>query len=675
MKPAPEPTSIRRRFSQWLSSPVRDVILARRTGRGLAAACLPARLMRSPLPTDQLVLIDKIARAVSLRPSEKQRVHDALISEWESAHLHGQPLSADLNDRRQRKRLVKRFRLERNERHPWDRRINYTVNFAMWSVLVFVIAFPLWVGTRQPRPSVDYLALLNANAAAIPETDRAWPGYREALLALSPHIDIHSHYGNTDPPQDLLAYGMRPGDPLWPAMRDFLTAHAEPLALIDEAARQPGLGFVLRSDNTYPADDTRALWGDEPPDFTSHFPEADRILADTYLPHLGPFRQLARLKSAEALAALEDRDAERFLELIQTLHGLSDHVSETPMMLTALTGISIDVLKLSLIEDLLRQDRPWLTDADLKRLADLLDGRTAFDLYRTEGEFMLARDMLQHSYTDTGRGNGHLTRHGLMRRIIRGYPDADDPPELMHPLIEAFGACFFRFAGPNRRELSEWIDTFEHLVQEDLNRPLWATGPGRAEVFLERAREDFVTSILCNFFLPPTHSRSDQLYLAEVKRGAMAAAVGLERYRRSYGDWPPQLALLVPEYLAELPLDPADGQVLRYAVREGRQLLYSLGADGDDDGGHWPMTEDDDWRYGRHPEKPAEPIMIEDNHSASRFTDDADSYLVDGDWVLFPSPVDPPAELPDPDQSLFYGNRITPFGNYGAPAVSTPDEE
>ena len=49
---------------------------------------------------------------------------------------------------------------------------------------------------------------------------------------------------------------------------------------------------------------------------------------------------------------------------------------------------------------------------------------------------------------------------------------------------------------------------------------------------------------------------------------------------------PPELAALVPAFLAAVPRDPLDGQPLRYRSEpSGACLLYSVGEDGQDDGG------------------------------------------------------------------------------------------
>jgi hypothetical protein len=64
------------------------------------------------------------------------------------------------------------------------------------------------------------------------------------------------------------------------------------------------------------------------------------------------------------------------------------------------------------------------------------------------------------------------------------------------------------------------------------------------------------------------------------------AAVALERYRQANGRWPDSLTSLGPELLREVPADPYDGMHLRYRRLNDRVVVYSVGADNQDNGGN-----------------------------------------------------------------------------------------
>lgn len=83
-----------------------------------------------------------------------------------------------------------------------------------------------------------------------------------------------------------------------------------------------------------------------------------------------------------------------------------------------------------------------------------------------------------------------------------------------------------------------------------------------------------------------------------LRRRGIRAMIAIERYRATNGRYPSKLADLVPEFLAAEPRDPFTGRGLAYrtidpaADRFGRgYLLYSIGADGVDDGGRTNPTD------------------------------------------------------------------------------------
>ena len=62
-------------------------------------------------------------------------------------------------------------------------------------------------------------------------------------------------------------------------------------------------------------------------------------------------------------------------------------------------------------------------------------------------------------------------------------------------------------------------------------------------------------------------------------------AVALEQFRATHNQYPASLSELVPNYLDATPLDPFDGQPLRYHSQGAGYVLYSIGPDLKDDGG------------------------------------------------------------------------------------------
>jgi hypothetical protein len=62
-------------------------------------------------------------------------------------------------------------------------------------------------------------------------------------------------------------------------------------------------------------------------------------------------------------------------------------------------------------------------------------------------------------------------------------------------------------------------------------------------------------------------------------------ALAAERYRRAHGRWPASLDALVPDFLPQVLRDPYDGQPLRMRRLDNGIVIYSIGPDGEDNGG------------------------------------------------------------------------------------------
>lgn len=77
-------------------------------------------------------------------------------------------------------------------------------------------------------------------------------------------------------------------------------------------------------------------------------------------------------------------------------------------------------------------------------------------------------------------------------------------------------------------------------------------------------------------------------------------ASALERYRVAHGDYPEVLDALVPQFIEKLPHDIIGGQPLHYhRTADGKFLLYSIGWNEVDDGGHEsPKNQDNEVDYG-----------------------------------------------------------------------------
>ncbi|MCB1229775.1 MAG: hypothetical protein KDN19_05895 [Verrucomicrobiae bacterium] len=69
----------------------------------------------------------------------------------------------------------------------------------------------------------------------------------------------------------------------------------------------------------------------------------------------------------------------------------------------------------------------------------------------------------------------------------------------------------------------------------------------------------------------------------EARSRMLSVLVAVLRWKKDHGAFPHGLGSLVPAYLPAIPLDPFDGELIRYDP--ARRLIYSVGTDQADDGG------------------------------------------------------------------------------------------
>jgi len=102
------------------------------------------------------------------------------------------------------------------------------------------------------------------------------------------------------------------------------------------------------------------------------------------------------------------------------------------------------------------------------------------------------------------------------------------------------------------------------------------------------------------------------------------SGIALELWHRRHEAWPETLQLLVPELLPAVPPDRVDGKPLRYVVRDGRPVLYSIGADRRDDNG----------TPGKDPEGDMTMVI---NYGVVKSTSPVRQAAL-GDWIHYPPP-------------------------------------
>lgn len=206
-------------------------------------------------------------------------------------------------------------------------------------------------------------------------------------------------------------------------------------------------------------------------------------------------------------------------------------------------------------------------------------------------------DVIQRMYTDDEQGDGHLTAEG--HRLLLGYMPLQLLLEnkVQHvPWFEQHlvgPAAYGLIAG--RAEMTSFAMRLFDRTEVEQRGLLYQWKPSSVDQEIKQVagsglqRIRYLPVMLLFPSVQPAAvagERSCQM------RDAILTALALELYHRRTGAWPNVLTDLTPGLLPTAPLDRYTGQPLGYSLVAGRPLLYSRGADGQDNGGTPPPGGD-----------------------------------------------------------------------------------
>ena len=276
---------------------------------------------------------------------------------------------------------------------------------------------------------------------------------------------------------------------------------------------------------------------------------------DAMLGELGALRQCSRLLRVAAQSQAASGDPKLALADWRRMHAVGAHAVSSPGLMGGLVALAIDASASktapTLFENVhtraqLDEITPLDSHAPVRQYNLALQGEEAFGL----ASFCdMANGKFSEAPTTWSRAAGEFLWLVWMQ---------DEVPSYREFLAQV-------------RDFSQ-RPYFERKAQIAALQSASQTGPP-AGIMLQ--------------ILTPSILRSLAI-LAETQ--ALASAVDVAhaatRYRLDHGEYPASAQALAPEYILALPLDPFDGHPLRWTKRrDGSVVIYSLGADGTDDGG------------------------------------------------------------------------------------------
>ena len=333
-----------------------------------------------------------------------------------------------------------------------------------------------------------------------------------------------------------------------------LTRHAPTLKLVRRAADKPGC---------------RLLRDWSRPSFSMQ------------LPVIAPIRQAVGLLTLAARRAAADGDVAAALRDVVRIHRIGMHVAGEPVLITGMMGTAIDTNAIETLAAVL----PAIGGTDLP----LLDEPTVVDFLGTIPSYR------RHFYGEEAFGIAALADSAdgsLWGSASGGFIDTDNSLMLEASSLRIFFRWFFLPAYvTGYREVLHRYQAVASLPTDsfpEISRQLTAIESDieRRQVGLLGPYGGLMLPALGQMFRVPAQNRA--------LHRAAEVLVAATRFRIATGGLPESAAALVPAHLPAVPRDPftVDAPLRSRRTDDGRLVVYSVGLDGEDDGGPPPRGSD-----------------------------------------------------------------------------------
>lgn len=294
-----------------------------------------------------------------------------------------------------------------------------------------------------------------------------------------------------------------------------------------------------------------------------------------------PRRNAAQWLAADCLAALHARELVRAREDLHALTALAqvhrdDLALVSQMIRTAIAGLAMPVVWEAL-------QAPGWTEPDLAAMQQDWD---ELNLTKCVELGMLGeRAYFEHAVT--------RLRQGGIRTLDEFYGSPTTGPKTAKGYLEEF-VLFPVWRANSLADEMFYLQHCQRLLKVtrglDQGTPWHAAKSEFGLLDDAMALETYGLRRYCHLAtllaLPNIGRAAETVTRRETERRLTVVAIALRRYELRQGHWPASLSALVPEWLRAVPMDQMSGKPLVYRLNaDGTFALYSVGEDGQDDGG------------------------------------------------------------------------------------------
>jgi hypothetical protein len=296
--------------------------------------------------------------------------------------------------------------------------------------------------------------------------------------------------------------------------------------------------------------------------------EPDPLL--TPLPHLATIIAVQQVLFCDALRHTQNGDLDEALKSTRALLNAGRSIGDEPTLHSQVIRVSVHLLAAQALERILAHGQP--TDGALKETQVL---------FEDEG----AQPLLLRAARACRAGREDLLDILQESRANLDFLDevSDDGGNSLADLV----TLFFSNPGTNQpslvRGIHAWLLNYLTEFVEIARLP-----QDQQAARLQTLLSSIQTCPKAGRALIPTVGKIVEAFNnSQAFMRCSAAAMAIERFRQTKGAWPEDLNALVPAYLAAVPIDPHDGKRVCYRKYPEGVVVYSVGADSEDNGGNF----------------------------------------------------------------------------------------
>ena len=303
---------------------------------------------------------------------------------------------------------------------------------------------------------------------------------------------------------------------------------------------------------------------------------SEQTLLATLLNAVHPMQDSCRMLQLRAMNSLGEGDVSSALEDTLAIFRMGELSGQTVSLIELLAQINIDNMAFETTQLLMEYGA--LNETQLRKLTDELQQRAPaisvaerFDC----GERCMTLDALQMTniYNIDAAGNPKTNS------IANWFIDWNEASRVVNQCYDRCVACLEQPVGKTRKESLIEFEAFMREMTADPQELTWREKMG------PRARGRAIGRIFIGLMMPDFQMVVDAESEAFVRTDLLHLGIALEKYKIDVGNYPQELAELVPEYIDSIPGDRCSHEPLRYRRTPSGYLLYAIGVDGIDDGG------------------------------------------------------------------------------------------